>query len=106
MAIMKVAGGTVVAALFVPGKGVSLGTPAHGAGHAKVISFAKAKIPFPWKLMESRTIKENKAGPLYHAEDVAMLYAIEGGNVKGGGQFPTGSKIVSWARSYDTRPKG
>ena len=92
----KGAGGTVVAALFVPGQGVFIGSPAHGNGPAKVESFAKANAPTLWGFMEFRTW--NGQGSKYHAEDVAMLYAIEAGAVKGNTFFPAGSKIAAWGK--------
>lgn len=96
MSKKKGGGGTVVAALFVPGQGVFIGSPAHGNGPAKVESFAKAKAPTLWGYMEFRTW--NGQGSKYHAEDVAMLYAIETGAVKGNTKFPAGSKIAAWGK--------
>jgi hypothetical protein len=96
MSKKKGAGGTVVAALYVPGQGVFLGTPAHGTGPAKVVSFAKAKAPTLWEFLEFRTV--SGSGSKYHAEDIAMLYAIEIGAVKGNAKFPNGSKIATWGK--------
>jgi hypothetical protein len=88
--------GLVVAALFVPGKGVFIGSPAHGSGPAKVESFAKASAPTLWEFMEFRDW--NGKGSKYHAEDVAMLFAIESKAVAGNTKFPPGSKIAAWGK--------
>lgn len=97
MSKKKGPGGTVVAALFVPGQGVFLGTPAHGAGPAKVESFAEANAPFYWvdAKVKDRTVT---GGAKYHAEDIAMLYAIEANAAKGDAEFPKGSKIATWGK--------
>jgi hypothetical protein len=99
----KKTGGMVVAALFVPGRGVFIGSPAHGKGPEKVESFAKDNAPTLWRYLQERTL--TKPGSKYHAEDVAMLYAIEAGAVKGNTKFPPGSKIAAWGK-VGTMPRG
>ncbi|KAJ8116086.1 hypothetical protein OPT61_g2414 [Boeremia exigua] len=94
--LAKKTGGLVVAALFVPEQGVFIGSPAHGSGPAKVESFAKASAKFLWKKLETR--QWNGIGSKYHAEDIAMLYAIEIGAVSGDTVFPAGSKIAAWGK--------
>ena len=71
--------GIVAAALFVPGKGVYLGTPAHGTGTKKVQDFAENNASELWSFLENRRFQPGKSGALYHAEDIAMLLAIESG---------------------------
>ncbi|KAF9699263.1 hypothetical protein EKO04_002870 [Ascochyta lentis] len=94
--LKKKTGGLVIAALFVPGHGVFIGSPAHGSGPAKVKSFAEANAKFLWKKLDTR--KWNGVGSKYHAEDIAMLYAIETGAVSGDTKFPAGSKIAAWGK--------
>jgi hypothetical protein len=96
MSKKKGAGGTVVAALFVPGQGVFVRSPAHRNSPAKMESFAKANATTLWGYMEYRTW--NGKGSKHHAEDVAMLYAIEAGALKGNTEFPAGSKIATWGK--------
>ncbi|KAJ4336468.1 hypothetical protein N0V87_005332, partial [Didymella glomerata] len=77
--------------------------PAHGKGPEKAESFAKDNAPTLWRYLQERTL--TKPGSKYHAEDVAMLYAIEAGAVKGNTKFPPGSKIAAWGK-VGTMPRG
>jgi hypothetical protein len=85
----------VVAALFVPHQGVFIGTVPHGLGVFKVQKSAPVSAPQLWKILKTRT---SKTETLYHAEDMAMLYAIESKAVDGNGKFPAGSRIAAWGK--------
>jgi hypothetical protein len=85
----------VVAALFVPHQGVFIGTVPHGLGLSKVQSFAPVNAPELWEILKNR---RSDTASLYHAEDMAMLHAIESKAVNGNGKFPTGSRIAAWGK--------
>lgn len=85
----------IVAALFIPGQGVFLGTVPHGVGVDKVKEFGPAKAPELWKEIGHRT---SRTSTLYHAEDMAMLHAIESGGQDGNKKFPAGSKMATWGK--------
>ncbi|KAJ4347686.1 hypothetical protein N0V95_005184 [Ascochyta clinopodiicola] len=85
----------IVAALFVPGQGVFLGTVPHGVGVDNVKKFGPTKAPELWKVLGGRT---STTSTLYHAEDMAMLHAIESGGQDGNTKFPAGSKMATWGK--------
>ena len=60
----KTNAGFVVAALFVPARGVFLGTPAHGAGTAQVRKWAPKHASTLRKTLDTRTLKEGRSGAL------------------------------------------
>lgn len=60
------------------------------------MSSAKAKAPTLWGFLEFRVV--GGSGSNDHAEDIAMLYAIEAGALKGNANFPDGSKIAAWGK--------
>ncbi|KAF2710661.1 hypothetical protein K504DRAFT_532452 [Pleomassaria siparia CBS 279.74] len=95
--------GIVVAALFVPEKGVFLGTPAHGSGEAHVRAWAPGQAPFLWKILKDRTYSDptKTSGSMYHAEDVAMLMAVQN-YVDGKTKFPEGSLMASYGKAAKT----
>lgn len=85
----------IVAALFVPRQGVFLGTVPHGVGVDKVKEFGPTKAPELWKEIGRRT---STTSTFYHAEDMAMLHAIESGGQDGNTKFPAGSKMATWGK--------
>lgn len=87
----------VVAALFVPNQGVFLGTVPHEPGDDKVRTFAPTHAPVLWEILKDRTTKTKT---VFHAEDMAMLYAIESLAVDGNSKFPAGSMMATWGNVY------
>lgn len=69
-----------------------LGTVPHGAGVDKVKKFGPTKAPELWKEIGRRT---STTSTFYHAEDMAMLHAIESGGQDGNTKFPAGSKMAT-----------
>ncbi|KAJ4292517.1 hypothetical protein N0V90_009179 [Kalmusia sp. IMI 367209] len=98
----------LVAALFVPNHGVYFGTIPHKGGEDKF----KAECPSftaLWKEKLEERLLNSRSGSqqLYHAEDVAMLYAFQKGAFGDGPQFPSGSMMVTFGEetARGTPPK-
>jgi hypothetical protein len=87
----------IVAALFVPNKGVYLGTVPHGKGVYWVETFAPENAKRLWEVLGDRNHK-------YHAEDTAMLHAIENKAHDGDSKFPAGSAMATWGK-FKNKPK-
>ena len=60
--------------------------------------WAPVHAPKLWKVLEPHTLKPGKSGALYHAEDIAMLYAIESGAADGKSVFPPGTMMAAWGK--------
>jgi hypothetical protein len=87
----------IVAALFVPNKGVYLGTVPHGKGVDRVETFAPKNAKRLWEVLGDRNSK-------FHAEDTAMLHAIENKAHNGDSKFPAGSSMATWGK-FKNKPK-
>jgi cell division septation protein DedD len=89
----------LVAALYVPNKGVYLGTVVHGAGEAKMKTEAPKSAPALWEILGDRVIlKKEKSQTLFHAEDAAMWYAYKKGAVPAKSLFPSGTILTTWGK--------
>ncbi|KAF9697433.1 hypothetical protein EKO04_005085 [Ascochyta lentis] len=89
----------LVAALYVPNKGVYLGTVVHDDGEAKMKAEAPISAPVLWEVLSEReTIDPKKSQTLFHAEDAAMWYAYKKGAVTKTSKFPQGSIITTWGK--------
>jgi hypothetical protein len=97
----------LVAALWVPGAGVYLGSIPHGtngANNAEVQVLMdgriRAEAPILWQQVKTRTYKNTSK---WHAEDMAM-YVYEREERPTGTQYPANSYIMTWGQ-YDGRDK-
>jgi hypothetical protein len=96
----------LVAALWVPGAGVYLGSIPHGTdgGSASVQAVMDGKIrtqaPILWQQVKDRTYENTSK---WHAEDMAM-YVYEREERPTGTRYPANSYIMTWGQ-YDGRSK-
>jgi hypothetical protein len=67
---------TMVAALYVPGTGVYLGSIPHDGGQDAFAQNAPSNAPRLWSLIKTRKFSEDATGneSKYHAEDMAMFW--------------------------------
>ncbi|PVI03008.1 hypothetical protein DM02DRAFT_726793 [Periconia macrospinosa] len=89
----------LVAALFVPAKGVWFGTiPRGDRAAATMKEKLEQRAPVLNSYIGEKTIiNTEKSQTLYHAEDMAMYYALANGAGTGPeGKFPIGSRILNY----------
>jgi hypothetical protein len=67
---------TIVAALYIPGRGVYLGSIPHNGGQTAFAQNAPAAAPRLWRQIALREFTEDATGneSKYHAEDMAMYW--------------------------------
>ncbi|PVI08621.1 hypothetical protein DM02DRAFT_621454 [Periconia macrospinosa] len=102
----------LVSALYIPGKGVYLGTMPDYVGQTVLLQKARSDAPEYAEMIEGRQMSSSNAKKvagtpdlLYHAEDAAIYYAYKMGGVdQFDYKFPEGSRIKTWGRSYKNGP--
>jgi hypothetical protein len=99
----------MVAGLWVPGKGIYLGSVPHGnlisglSAQAVFDSRLRAEAPILWEKVKSRTVRGGRSK--WHAEDMAM-YVYEREEKPTGERHPVGSYMFVWRQYNRADPRG
>jgi hypothetical protein len=87
----------LVAALFVPGRGIYFGTIPRDAGVDKFKTECEAQAKHLWQVIGGKKIIDtNKSQTLWHAEDAAMFWATRQAQIQG--SFPGNAKLLNYGR--------